>query len=83
MARFEVHKLEGMQYVDVHLNNEMVRVESGALSYLTGDVTIQSQLIPSFGGLIRSLLADEAVYRPTYTGLNSDNYFWPQRQLSA
>lgn len=68
MARFEVQKLEGMQYVDVHLNNETVRVESGALSYLTGDITIHSQLIPSFGGVIKSLLADEAVYRPTYTG---------------
>ncbi len=68
MARFEVHKLEGMQYVDVHLNNETVRVESGALSYLKGDIAIHSRLIPSFGGLIKSLLAEEAVYRPTYTG---------------
>jgi uncharacterized protein (AIM24 family) len=68
MAEFKVHQLEGTQYVDAHLNDETIRVESGALSYLTGDVTIHSELIPSIGGLIKSLLADEAVYRPTYTG---------------
>lgn len=68
MAEFKIHELEGTRYVDVHLNHEMVRVEAGALSYLTGDITIHSQLIPSIGGLIKSLLADEAVYRPTYTG---------------
>ena len=68
MARFDVQKMEGMQYVDVHLDNETVRVEAGALSYMTGDITIHSQLIPSIGGLITSLLADEAIYRPTYTG---------------
>lgn len=68
MAIFEVKILEGMQYVDIHLNNETVRVESGALSYLTGDITIHSQLIPSISGLLTSLLADEAIYRPTYTG---------------
>jgi len=68
VARFEVHSLEGTQYVDVHLNHEMVRVESGALSYLTGDITIHSRLVPSLGGLLQSLMSDEAVYRPTYTG---------------
>lgn len=68
MARFEIHELEGMRYVDIHLNHEMVRVESGALSYLTGNIAVHSQLVPSVGGLLKSLLADEAVYRPTYTG---------------
>lgn len=68
MARFEIHELEGMRYVEVHLNQEMVRVESGALSYMTGEIAIHSQLIPSVRGLITSVMADEAVYRPTYTG---------------
>jgi uncharacterized protein (AIM24 family) len=68
MAEFKVHQLEGMQYVDIHLNNETARIEAGALSYMTGNITIQSRLIPSIGGLAKSLLADEAVYRPTYTG---------------
>jgi uncharacterized protein (AIM24 family) len=68
MAEFKIHPLEGTYYVDAHLNNETIRVESGAMSYLTGDITIHSELVPSFSGLVQSLLADEAVYRPTYTG---------------
>jgi uncharacterized protein (AIM24 family) len=46
----------------------MVRVEAGALCYLTGDVSIHSQFAPSLGALVKSLLAAESVYRPTYTG---------------
>ena len=68
MAEFRVRNLEGTQYVDAELNNETIRAEAGALSYWSGDITIRSKLIPSLGGLIKSLLADEAVYRPTYTG---------------
>lgn len=68
MAEFKVHHLEGTQYVDAHLNNETIRTESGALCYLNGDITIHSKLIPSLGELVKSLLADEAIYRPTYTG---------------
>lgn len=68
MARFEIHHLEGTQYVDAHLNHEMVRLEAGALSYLQGDIKVHSALIPSLGGALKSMMADEAVYRPTYTG---------------
>ncbi len=68
MAEFKIHELEGTRYVDIHLNNEMVRVEAGALSYLEGDIGIHSRLLPSLGGAIKSLLADEAIYRPTYFG---------------
>ncbi len=68
MAEFKVHELEGTRYVDVHLDHELVRVESGALSYYSGDIQVHSQLIPSLGGFLKSLLADEAIYRPTYTG---------------
>ncbi len=68
MAEFRIEQLEGTRYVEIHLNDEMVRVESGALSYLTGNINIHSLLVPSIGGVIKSLLADEAIYRPTYTG---------------
>ena len=68
MAKFEVSEREGMRWVDVHIQHEMVRVESGALSYLIGDIAIHSKLIPSFVGMVSSLMADESVYRPTYTG---------------
>ena len=68
MAEFKINELEGTRYVEIHLNHEMVRVESGALCYFTGDIAVYSQLMPSLGGLITSLFADEAVYRPTYSG---------------
>ena len=68
MAQFDIHQLEGMRFVEIHLNHEMVRVESGALSYLTGNVSIHSRFAPSLGAVVKSLLADEAIYRPTYTG---------------
>jgi uncharacterized protein (AIM24 family) len=68
MAKFEVHELEGSRYVDITLDNEMVRAEAGALCCMTGNITLDSRLVPSIGGLIKSLLADESVYRPTYTG---------------
>jgi uncharacterized protein (AIM24 family) len=68
MAKFEIHELEGMRFVEIHLNHEMVRVESGALSYLTGDISIHSRLMPSLGGFVKSMLADQAVYRPMYFG---------------
>ena len=62
MAEFKIHNLEGTRYVDIHLNHDGPR-RGGALSYLTGDISIHSRLIPSFGGLFKSMLADEAVYR--------------------
>lgn len=68
MARFEIHKIEGMRYVTAHLQDETIRAEAGALSYHTGDVTIRSKLIPSIRGMVRSALAEEAIYRPEYTG---------------
>jgi uncharacterized protein (AIM24 family) len=60
--------MEGTQYVEAHLNNETIRAEAGALCYLTGDISIYSKLIPSMGGILRALLADERIYRPTYSG---------------
>ena len=68
MASFDVHELEGVHYVDITMNDETVRAEAGALSYLTGDIDVHSQLIPSIPGAIKSLLAMQAIYRPTYTG---------------
>ena len=68
MAEFLIHELEGTRFVEIHLNHEMVRVEAGALSYLTGKISVHSPLVPSFGGAIRSLLADQAIYRPTCSG---------------
>ena len=68
MAEFEVHRLEGTQYVDAHVDNESIRAEAGAPSYYNGDIEIESQLIPSPVKMMRSVLADEAIFRPIFSG---------------
>jgi uncharacterized protein (AIM24 family) len=68
MATFTIHHQEGTRYVDVHLNHETVRVEAGALCYYAGDIRIHSPLVPALRTLLKTLLAGEAIYRPTYSG---------------
>lgn len=68
MAEFSIHHLEGTRYVEIHLDHETVRVEAGALCYYVGDIRIHSPLVPAMRSLFKAVLADEAVYRPTYTG---------------
>ncbi len=64
MADFQVHELEGTRFVEIHLNQEMVRVEAGALSYLKGDISIHSPLVPSVGGMVKSI-SGESIGLPT------------------
>ena len=68
MAKFEVKELEGVHFVEIHIQDESVRVEAGALSYLSGDIHIHSPVIPPVGRMIQSWLADESVIRPVYGG---------------
>jgi uncharacterized protein (AIM24 family) len=67
MAEFEVGQLEGMRFVQIKLQDETVRAEAGALSYMQGDIQIAARL-PSTGSAIKSMISDEAVVRPSYTG---------------
>jgi uncharacterized protein (AIM24 family) len=68
MAEFKIAQMEGLHYVEAHLNHEMVRMESGALCYMSGNIQVYSPFLPSIGGIITSVLADEAMHRPRYTG---------------
>jgi uncharacterized protein (AIM24 family) len=68
MAEFKVQTLEGTQYVEAHLQNETIQAEAGVFCYYKGDIAIHSKVFPSLLSVIRSRLAREAVYRPTYTG---------------
>ena len=67
MARFEVNHVEGTNYVDVHLDDEMIRAEAGALSYMTGDITIKSRLdsLDRRGDPLRSWRARPSIGPPT------------------
>jgi uncharacterized protein (AIM24 family) len=67
MAEFEVGQLEGMRFVEIRLRDETVRAEAGALAYMRGDIRITARL-PSLGGAIKSIISDESVVRPSYSG---------------
>jgi uncharacterized protein (AIM24 family) len=67
MAKFEIVEQEGVRLVKATLNHETIRTESGALYYLLGDLTMESQA-PSLGGFLKSMASGESVFRPTYTG---------------
>jgi uncharacterized protein (AIM24 family) len=67
MAEFEVCELEGMRWVQIRLRDETVRAEAGALSYMRGDITVTVRL-PSPLGALKSIISDEALVRPSYTG---------------
>ena len=67
MAKFEVLELEGMRFVQITLENETVQAESGALSYMTGDIVMDVKLL-SVARMLKSYVSEEAHVRPTYTG---------------
>jgi uncharacterized protein (AIM24 family) len=67
MAQFEVIRGEGVHMVHATLHNETIRSEAGALSYMRGDITMESRG-PGAGGLFKAMATGESIYRPTYTG---------------
>jgi len=67
VATFEVIEDQGVSFVKATLNNETIRSERGALCYLNGDIKIDAKL-PSIGGTIRRLLAEQSLIWPTYSG---------------
>jgi uncharacterized protein (AIM24 family) len=67
MAQFDILELEGSRFVRITIGEETVRAEAGALSYLRGRIVMDAPL-PSPRQAVRSILSDEPVIRPTYTG---------------
>jgi uncharacterized protein (AIM24 family) len=67
MAHFDVLEQEGMRFVKITLRDETVRAESGALSSMTGNITMDVPL-PSVGRIFKSYLSEQNYIRPTYTG---------------
>lgn len=75
MAHFEVVAQEGLKMVRCVIQNETVRAESGALHYMLGQIEITSKA-PSVGGLLKSLVTSENIFRPTYKG-TGEIFFGP------
>ena len=67
MAAFDVLEDEGMRLVKITIGDETVRAEAGALSHLRGAIEVDAP-VPSLGQAIRSMLSDEPIIRPRYTG---------------
>jgi uncharacterized protein (AIM24 family) len=67
MAEFEVIERESSQFVRVHLDNETIRAEKGALSYLEGAVAVDAPL-PTPGDFFRTVMSDQPLVRPSFSG---------------
>src|SRR5262245_12930546 len=67
MAQFEVLEQEGMNFVKVSIENEMIRAERGALCWMTGDIEMEARL-RFVGRAVTSYLSEESFVRPRYTG---------------
>jgi uncharacterized protein (AIM24 family) len=67
MAKFEIEHTEGMRWVKVTLENEMVRAEKGALNHMVGDMNMDVPL-PRPRDILVSMLSDESPLRPRYRG---------------
>lgn len=67
MASFEVIEDEGTRCVRATLDNETIHAERGALCYMFGKIKVDARL-PSAGWMIKSMLSEESLIRPTFTG---------------
>ena len=75
MATFEVITREALKMIRATINNEQIRAESGALHYMRGRIDI-STTAPSVGGLLKSLVTSENIFRPVYSGVG-EIFFGP------
>lgn len=67
MAKFEIKTRDLMHYVEITLENESVRTESGIGRYWRGDITMTNPM-PTVGGMLKSAITGNKVMRPVYTG---------------
>lgn len=72
MAEFKFCELEGMRWVQIAIQDEMVRAEAGALSYMQGDIKITAKP-PSPLSALKSAISNEALVRPSYSGTGTIN----------
>jgi len=75
MPQFEIVAREALKVVRCVINNESVRAESGALHYMRGRIEISTPT-PSVGGILKSFVTSENIFRPTYQG-TGEIFFGP------
>jgi uncharacterized protein (AIM24 family) len=67
VAEFSLREVEGMRQVRIDIHDEAVRARAGALSNMTGRITLTPR-VPGAGDIFRSLFTREARVRPFYEG---------------
>jgi uncharacterized protein (AIM24 family) len=75
MAVFEVVEQQGLKMIKATINNETIRAEAGALHYMLGGITLETKM-PTAGGFLKSMVTQETLFRPTYTG-TGEIFFGP------
>lgn len=67
MVNFDIQTKEMLKTVKIDLNNESVRVESGAMYYMMGKIAMEAKA-PSAKGILKSFVSGEKAVRPVYSG---------------
>ena len=67
MATFEIIEKQGLKMIKATIDNETIRAEAGALHYMKGLIQLESKA-PSAKGFLKSMVTQESIFRPTYTG---------------
>ncbi len=67
MATYNIQSKNQVNYVEIDLENETVILESGAMHYMLGSISVESKT-PSLGGILKAGLTGENVFKPKYTG---------------
>jgi uncharacterized protein (AIM24 family) len=67
VAEFALREVEGMRQVRIDIRDEAVRARAGALSNMTGRITLTPR-VPGTGDIFRSVFTREARVRPFYEG---------------
>lgn len=75
MATFEIVEKQGLKMVKATINNETIRAEAGALHYMRGLIELETPA-PSAKGFLKSMVTQEKIFRPTYTG-TGEIYYGP------
>lgn len=75
MATFEIVEQQGLKMVKATIDNETIRAEAGALHYMRGLIQLETKA-PSAKGFLKSIVTQESIFRPTYTG-TGEIFFGP------
>lgn len=67
MIDISIETKENCRLVYVKMENDSMRIESGAMYYMRGNLKLEAQM-PSLGGFLKSKLSSENVVRPVVSG---------------